>query len=636
MPKTNATNKKLRAVESQLQEIQRQMQPQREPSRVPVPRRNVWDWICKCGYCVYEGKDRCPKCDRKRADGTMCYGFRRRQPCGPAAAAPTRQPSYHVQQVPRVAPRSYLDVARANAIQQQPQQQQQQQQPPFQQPQPMVQQPPQQQQRNQPSNSNTVLAVGQQPQPQRGYNAVNPAEEQGLRAQALAKATGSNLPSAATAAPGKFAERLPVGPVAKPPTQFSDSVAEQRVLRKDIFSADDEAAMAAEDAGLDDITIHELDESVTDPNKVFTRIAGIKKAIVRKSKKLERAKEDLCKQQLVVDEAQAELEVRAGAVSEVEADLQRYKELQSDLSMRHAALTAAAAQQQREEETKLQTLNAAQRAQQVLWDTAASLRGLGVDPRIDQAIAALGSLFQEAAQDAAALSQPTPPAPVSRSDEVQGVPAQKQAHAAPPPAPTLQPPANPGVTAGPTAASVAQIICAQCWSVSCRCRPPAATGAPCPAEGMEVDQERGKKRSCKEATLPERAANGQQSPGALLVDACGAPANPGSAAEAEEEKQPSTNADEPSGAAADRGVEEPAAEQQEPESMAVEAARQPANSTPAAESTVGEKASSADASGVPESYAKAEKVADEAAKEESRSSFSSLVKAACSQRSYPY
>ena len=38
---------------------------------------------------------------------------------------------------------------------------------------------------------------------------------------------------------------------------------------------------------------------------------------------------------------------------------------------------------------------------------------------------------------------------------------------------------------------------------------------------IEVDQERGQKRSCVEAALPERGADGLRNPGALLVDSSG-------------------------------------------------------------------------------------------------------------------
>ena len=60
----------------------------------------------------------------------------------------------------------------------------------------------------------------------------------------------------------------------------------------------------------------------------------------------------------------------------------------------HAELTEAAALQARLAEQHVQQQTETQKTRQVLWQAASSLRGLGADPRIEAAIAALGSLFK--------------------------------------------------------------------------------------------------------------------------------------------------------------------------------------------------------------------------------------------------
>ena len=436
----------------------------------------------------------------------------------------------------------------------------------------------------------------------------------------------------AAAAPVQYGTVLPVGPQHQMSTAAvaPTTTAGNPVLVTNIFSADEDAAMENEDAWVEEETIQELDEEVRDPIRVYSRMGKVNKAIMRREKRLDKARHEVELQKMVVDEAQAVLATRAQAVDTIDADLRRLREVQQDLSTRHAKLVAEAAQQQRYV-AQPSVEDAAQKAQQLLWSTASSLRELGDDPRLSQAIALLGSLFQDASATAAA--------PLG---ELGCSPPAQQLHTAPPPQSAVQSPANPGVptaipACAPTATPITPIICPECWSVACRCRPLGAAGAPGPAAGMEVDQDRGKKRSCNEAALPERSAGAQQNPAALLVDSSGAPASPGTTeADEKEEQQPKTTADESSGAAAVRGTEALAAEHQQAEAMVVEPAGEPANPAPTLESPVGEETSSCDASGVPESYAKAEKLADHAAKEESRSSFSTLVKAACSQRSYPY
>ena len=79
----------------------------------------------------------------------------------------------------------------------------------------------------------------------------------------------------------QFAGLLPVGPVVKPPALEEARTGEgsSTVLRKNIFSFDDDAGCAGEEAWLDEHTIQELDDNVTDANRIFSRIAGVRNAI---------------------------------------------------------------------------------------------------------------------------------------------------------------------------------------------------------------------------------------------------------------------------------------------------------------------------------------------------------------------
>ena len=70
--------------------------------------------------------------------------------------------------------------------------------------------------------------------------------------------------------------------------------------------------------------------------------------------------------------------------------------------------------------------------------------------------------------------------------------------------------------------------------------------------------------------------------------------------------------------------------------MEVEVARPSSESVSAERVSADQPSEPASCAGVPKTYAKSEKVIDEADKEESKASFASLVKATCSKRSYPY
>ena len=147
---------------------------------------------------------------------------------------------------------------------------------------------------------------------------------------------------------------------------------------------------------------------------------------------------------------------------------------------------------------------------------------------------------------------------------------------------------------------------------------------------MEGIQVRGTKRSGVEAALPGRSAEGQQNPGALLVDSCGAPATPGTEGEENGEQQSRVISELPCEGADARPAEQLAEEQHLPAQMVVEPTRG------GGESAVTEEATDSPAPGAAGSYTDAEKLDEVSEKEKSRRSFSTLVKAACSQRSYPY
>ena len=125
-----------------------------------------------------------------------------------------------------------------------------------------------------------------------------------------------------------------------------------------------------------------------------------------------------------------------------------------------------------------------------------------------------------------------------------------------------------------------------------------------------MDEERGKKRSCKEAALPERSAEGQQKREAILVDSSGAPASLEPAESGQGQQQTEAIVVDSSGAPAILAPAGPAAEQQQPEANVVDSSGAPASLGPPEET---------------ESHSKAAKSVDEAAQEESRASFSALV-----------
>ena len=261
--------------------------------------------------------------------------------------------------------------------------------------------------------------------------------------------------------------------------------------------------------------------------------------------------------------------------------------------------------------------------QQALWQAATTNRNLGEFPRIDGALAVLEALYLEVRKQ-----------PVQQQQQpIQG---QQQAPSTPPSAKVEQCPAAPIGKAVATvalqvptavAAHARHSICPNCWSVSCRCSLASCARADSSVSGMEVDQERGSKRSCVEAALPERTSGWQPSSGALLVDSFGAPAKPA----AEEEKLPAVAIEgEPTAVVSVQASAESLEQRPQLVPMQVELER---HAGPAA---IQEGGGAPSDSALLENYNKAPKVADGAEKEDSLKTFSALVKATCPQRVYPY
>ena len=610
MPKGKGS-RKLRDELKQLREITAKLDPQglqrnvREQSRPAIGRPVTYDWECCCGFYCYPDRDRCPRCDRSKGVGRPCPGFRRRLFVGTQerqTQAAARTTASAAQQRPPPPPQYTR------------QQQQQQQTTHKPSPQQLVQrqaQPP-------PPNTSNVATT----QPARSY--ADAAKTAAQTAQGQTIAVGGNVPRvpglqalqpAATSTVVQHAAAQLVGAVAPPanPPQGSFEIHS---------NGNNPSWEVHEDA--DDRTVQELDPQITDPNLILRRMQGITKGTQRRTARLERAQQECEAQRQAVEEAKALLQIKEQAVVSAEADVRYFKEVHTDLAKKYTALTEASAQLDRDAKQKEEQQSELQDTQQALWQAATTIRNLGADPRIDAALAALESLFLEVQGQ-----------PVQQPQQPQQQPSPPPSNAAPIAAPCTQSSSSPAPSApkpAPPPNEPSQpIICPHCWSVSCRCRLRVATDVP--VTTMEVDQERGTKRSCVEAALPEKASDGQQSPGALLVDSSGLPVGPGSAAAAEEQKPPSTIADVPT-VLADARVPGKTAVEQEPEAMVVEPARGAAAEA-AEDSVVTVSAADPCNSGVPEGYAKAEKV-PESDKEQSRKSFSNLVKAACSQRSYPY
>ena len=628
MPKGTATRRKLREMAGKVDKLQAALAtavhtpPPRAQSRTPVPRR--WDWNCPCGYYVYEGKSQCPRCGGARARGLDCVGVRHRR-----AVEGTVQEAGP----PRAAPNLLSGTPQSRVMQQQRPQQRQQQQQLQQWQQPQRQQQQQLQQQQLPSRS--LLAPQQRQVPQAPPPRIQPQKSWLQVAQDGAAVANQGSQSSACGAQLNASAVLPVGLQLQPTvTEIVSSAAP--VVSHDIFSQDDANQMEGELEAVEDdpaATVAELDETVTDPRRIFRRITGVRRAIERRTGRVERAKGEVARQQAVLEDAKLELEAKTAALAQEEAGLQSFQDTHAQLTKRYAELSAAVADQHRAVNNAAP--NIAEQNQQRLWAIASQLRDIGADPRIEQSINMLHSLFHDLGAAAASAgsggmplgaSMPTPavvdPAPMSAAAPAAPVPAA----AVPVVGLGASQPVQPFIQH--TAVGISTQIptpCGRCWSFACRCgpahppHPTAAPSAPASAD-IEVDLERGKKRSCSEASLPGRASGGQQTQGAILVDSCGNPAAPAeadaeAAAEAKLSDEGVATGLQQESLQGDGATLCQAAVDEGPGSLAVDSS--------AAKSGLHDRTDNGGTS-------------NEEEKEKSRKSFGALVRETCSTRAYPY
>ena len=555
-----------------------------DESRSPIPRRQPSDWICgQCQYYCYFDKSRCPKCSASKALGQFRLGYRRRllvengsagtsipvaRPTG-LLVPPTRRVQRIVQQVAPVSQTQQAQKSYAEAVKTQ---------------------------RLARSQAQTSQAQAQQQNDaSHATSQVHPAQQQHQPSQVQ--------PTVQYAPTLLVGPRVPVAAGIQAPAVSQSGAEVHPPLIANIFSADEEAGLEQDDAWADE-TIQELDTEEKDPHKVWSRIGKISKAVEKRKRRLEKARVGIELQKAAVEEANTELAARTQAAEDIAADIRRLNEVQQDLAAKHQQLLAEVGRQQQGPAPSLE--GEAEKAQRLLWDVAANLRTLGDNPRLSQAIALLGDLYLQASQVAAGGQGAQPaPAPVL-------CPAGMQS-----PVPVVEAPpilTTPSTTIAPQQAP----LCHRCWSFACNCAVvhslPGPSTPPCTA--IEVDLERGQKRSCRDASLPDRPVVGPQRPEAILVDSEGNAATAPSSDESSDEKI---------GQCEEGGVIQPLGHdlpKQEPSvSLVAETVEV------ATESTV------LNSSGIQPGTSQGESEDDKA---ESRKAFAALVREACSSRSYPY
>ena len=326
---------------------------------------------------------------------------------------------------------------------------------------------------------------------------------------------------------------------------------------------------------------------------------GITRGIQRRTSRLEKAQTECELQRQSLEQARQLLQTKEEAVAAADSDLCFLREVHADLARRYTVLTETSAMQGREAKQKELQQSQHLSAKQVIWKAATEIRGLGADPRIEAALFAMESLFNEL----------TAATPVQQQASAANLPSHVQPL---PPVQTVAPAISPPAAAAP-------IICQKCWSVACHCRTHIDGINTSPITDIEVDLERGKKRSCVEAELPGRLAGAQQSPQALLVDSCGLPTKSDVTEEQVQEPAPCEG----------MATSGKATDECKPESMQVESAPVAAVSAASDSKLAAQPVPAA-------TVADDESVIEVSGKQESRSSFAALVKATCSQRACPY
>ena len=596
MPKGNATRRRLRQLEEQLAGLKAGPagDSQGGNARVPLHRPTTFDWVCGvCEYYCYPDRDRCPRCNASKGQGHFRQGYRRRLYIGQQGQGRTSMA--------------------AEARHQQQQQQQ------LQQPKPQHTQ-----MRSAPSSSAQNVAPLPQQQQTRSYTdaakagAANGATRNGTTTAPTTAGQTAAMAALGIRVPGLQPSQAPtVGVGTGQAVQLVRNVAPQaRAVQPELHEIHSDANQGDQQGNEydepEDAIVEELDPSFTDTIKVGNRMQAVARGVRRRTNRLEKAQRECELQRQSLEQARQMLQAKEEAVAEADSQLGFLKEVHADLARRYTMLTEAAALQASEAKQKETQQSQYQSAARVVWNAASDLRGLGEDPRIEAALYAMESLFNELAGSMPKQVTTQPQAPAATPLTQAQPSAQVVAPATPPPAapaaPEISPPAAPA-------------ICQQCWSIVCRCRSRFVGNADSTTD-IEVDLERGKKRSSLEADLPQRVKGGQQSSQAILVDSCGRSAGS------------DTTQEQMQGVAAGQGVVTPAkaSNEVEPQSRAVE----PVPAAAASELAVDGNSKPAEQSAPTAAAAGDQIVIEEGEREESRSSFAALVKTTCSQRVCPY
>ena len=624
MPKGNAATRRLRQEIKQLKELAAQFEPSRavrEQSRVPVRRPVTFDWNCQCGYYCYNDKGRCPICKASKGLGCLVRGYQRRIPVATQAPPPPTHSRHAAGQPLQQQTQQHNQQRQAPQPQQQPRQQ-----PalvPLRPgPQSRMQAQTQAQVSKPLATRQTAVSYAEAAKIGLQEKSMHGARKEGVASSGLQGGAASAGQSAEAHCTAPLAAVLPAGPeaatakVAAPPTDNHDISSDAEYFRWDEYDEPE--------------TIGELDPHSTDPSRILNRMRGITRAIKRRRGRLQKAQQDCELQRQVVEQAKELLLEKEAAVKTTESDIHYLQEVHTDLAKKYTSLTEEEEQQGRQSQQLEEQQCKIQSTQQAIWQMAVTLRGLGVDPRIDSALLSLESLFRSAQGE----SEP-PQQPVGEVARLPGAqPALQPTQPTQPSTPT-----PPSVsTPAPATIPAAPIICTKCWSVACRCGfSHAARGHR--EENMEVDQERGAKRTCRDAELPEGAPPVHSSPSALPVDAEGKAAAPQDSGSTEAAQGCAHTS------AGGEVREQPGApvEGAQPEALPSESASLPHGSAsapqpathPGESAAPSEPTNEAEAAGLPESYAKSDKVGDEVSREASKASFANLVKT-CTQRSHPY
>ena len=358
MPNTRATRRKIQDAEQKIRELEARINIQQQRNQSyskPVQRGDcyMYDWNCVCGYLVYHGQSRCPRCSAPRSTGVLCHGSRRGRPvqpgeargAAPAGHQPQHQAHKHATTTPTIAPAPTL----------------------------------------------SVRPVGLQ-----------------QRASTIPYA---EIARRATAAPATLAldrsqqpaEHLPVQPSLAHVTPPAISSAAQLL-------DDDETAQMQYDG---DETFPEIDEA-NDPKRIRARIRGVEASVERKLRAIERKENEIEEQQRRVQEEQAKLDQKVVEIQTVKEQLHNLQQVAAELAARQAELAAQRARSGADvasaSNPAASTVPAAAGSiPEALWSAATVIRSTGssnpqIAERLELLLQQMGSLFNE-------TNSPPPPDP---------------------------------------------------------------------------------------------------------------------------------------------------------------------------------------------------------------------------------